>query len=208
MMPTLAFIRNNAHSHRYKDTPDNVLIAACLKADALAWDALINRYAGLIYSLCYRMGLSNTDAEDMFQDICVLLLNHLEDLRDMTKLASWLISTTKREIWRVQRRNGPILTTELGESAWKLEVAEGLHAQQSTAPDAEIMALERQQLMREALASLSDRCQQLLSLLYANDSPPSYADIATHVSVPVGSIGPNRARCLQQLREILKKLEY
>src|ERR1051325_7354514 len=85
---------------------DKDLIAACLKGEAAAWDMLIQRYAALIYSIGLKMGLSESDREDVFQDVCVILIDHLADLRDTARLSSWLISTTKREAWRLQRRRG------------------------------------------------------------------------------------------------------
>lgn len=193
-----------ASSHR----PDHELIAGCLKGDAASWDALIARYAALIYSICLRMGLSQADAEDVFQDVTLILLNHLDTLRDTTRLAGWLALTTKREVWRVQKRRAPKLASELGEGEWEMEGAEGVGTAQAPSPEADILALEEQQVMREGMARLPERCRKLLSLLYGSDDPPAYADIAVQFGLPVGSIGPTRARCLQHLKKLLVELEY
>src|ERR1051325_2113397 len=112
-MPRLPFLTRSKPSQRYRDTTDHALIAACLKGHAPSWDALIDRYASLIYSICLRMGLCQADAEDVFQDICVILLRRLGDLRDTARLSSWLISMTKREAWRLQRKRGVRLISEL-----------------------------------------------------------------------------------------------
>ena len=187
---------------------DKELIAACLKGEATAWDALIKRYAALIYSVGLRMGLSESDREDLFQDVCIILMDHLATLRENTRLAGWLVTTTKREAWRLQRRRGVKLATELGEGEWAMEGAENIHAPEAQSPEASFIALEEQQMMREALTRLPDRCRRLLLHLYGTDSPLSYAEIAEQFSLPLGSIGPTRARCLQSLRKLLQETGY
>ena len=204
-MPRLPF-KFSLSSPAQHQVSDKELIDTCLKGEKNAWDALINRYAALIYSTCLRTGLSAADAEDVVQDVCVILLDHLADVRDTAKLSSWLISTTKREVWRFQRRKGLKLASELGESEWTLESAVGVHAETADSPETEVLALEEQQLVRQAMKKLPDRCRRLLTLLYCIDSPASYTEIADELSLPVGSIGPTRARCLQTLRKLLAEL--
>lgn len=207
-MPKLPISFRSSSEKRFAGASDSELISACLKGNASAWDALIGRYAALIYSLSLRMGLSQSDAEDIFQDICVTLLNHLGDLRNTERLSSWLISTTKREIWRMQRRRGAKLTSELKEGEWEMENAPSVHAQEAASPEADVVALEEQQLVREGLAQLAERCRRLLTLLYVDDPPASYTEVSEVLGLPVGSIGPTRARCLQNLRKLLDQLGY
>ena len=193
---------------QYLRAADPNLIRACLKGQAAAWEALIDRYAALIYSLCLRSGLSQADAEDVFQDVSVILLDHLGDLRDTKRLAGWLVSTTKREIWRVQGRKRPQLATELGAAEWVWENAEGAFSERPDSPEKDVLELESQQMMRDALTRLPERCRRLLNLLYHTDAPPDYRDIANLFGMPVGSVGPTRARCLQSLRKFLAELGY
>ena len=201
--------QKNRDNPPYHLLSDQKLISACLSGDAAAWDALIGRYAALIFSVCLRMGLSHADAEDIFQDVCLVLLNHLADVRDTAKLSGWLIPTTKRETWRFQKRRNVILESDMGESAWEMEGAESVVPQPGGGnPETEILALEEQQLMREALKRMPDRCRNLLTLLYTTEEPPSYQELAVKFSLPVGSIGPTRARCLQNLRKILQELGF
>jgi RNA polymerase sigma factor (sigma-70 family) len=208
IMPRLPFRSTQNKEDRYRLSGDDKLIAACLNGDAEAWDALVDRYASLIYSVCVRAGLSGADAEDTFQDVCVILLNHLTTLRDTAKLSSWLISTTRREAWRQGKWRNVRLASELGEGEWEMESAEGLYAQESDSPEAGVLALEQQQMMREGLSHLPDRCRKLLTLLYNTETPPAYADLAVLFDLPIGSIGPTRARCLQNLRKILSGMDY
>lgn len=190
------------------DVSDKALIDACLKGEKYAWDALIQRYVALIYSTCVRSGLTPADSEDVAQDVCVILLDHLADVRDTGKLSSWLISTAKREVWRFQKRKGLKLASELGETEWALDSGEALNIEAAESPEAEVLALTEQQLVRKAMAKLQDRCRRLLTLLYCVDDPASYAEIAEELSLPVGSIGPTRARCLQSLRKLLSELGF
>ncbi len=208
-MPYVPHNQKNPALTRYRFAEDRDLITACLAGEEPAWDALIDRYAGLLFSVCIRMGLSQADAEDTFQDVCLILYNHLESIRDTTRLSGWLISTTRREVWRTARKKQVTLASELGEGEWEMEAAESVHPQKANGnPEQAILALTEQQLMREAVERLPERCRDLLLQLYAADDPLSYQDLAVKLSVAVGSIGPTRARCLERLRKILQELGY
>lgn len=72
-----------------------------------------------------------------------------------------------------------------------------------------ILAAEQEQLdatrsaaLWDAFGGLTGRCRELLRVLMAAP-PPSYEEVATALGMPVGSIGPTRARCLQRLRAAL-----
>lgn len=208
-MPSLPFRKKDQTLSPYRLASDQALVASCLAGEETAWDALIDRYAALIFSLCRRMGLSQADAEDVFQDVCIILFNHLESVRDTARLSGWLIATTRREVWKAARKKNVTLASELGESEWEMEGASGLHPQKETGdPEQEMLALAEQQLMREAVQRLPDRCRNLLLHLYAAADPLSYQDLSAKFSLPIGSIGPTRARCLQSLRKILQELGY
>lgn len=208
-MPLLPFHKKEQTTSPYRTASDQSLIMACLAGEETAWDALIDRYAALIFSVCRRMGLPQSDTEDIFQDVCLILFHHLANVRDAKRLSGWLISTTRREVWRVARKKNVTLASELGEGEWELEGAESLHPQRVTGnPETEMLALAEQQLMREAVLRLSDRCRNLLMHLYVVEEPLSYQEISEKFSLPLGSIGPTRARCLQSLRKLLQDLGY
>ena len=208
-MLSLPFRKKDPTASPYRLTSDQDLIAACLTGEASAWDALIDRYATLIFSVCVRMGLSQVDAEDVFQDVCLILFHRLEGVRDAARLSAWLISTTKREVWRMSRKRNVTLASELGGGEWEMEGAESVHPQKaSDNPESEVLALEEQQLLREAVERLPERCRNLLKELYAADVPLSYQELAVKFALPIGSIGPTRARCLQNLRKILQEMGY
>lgn len=190
-------------------TTDVELIAACLSGDLTAWDLLITRYSGLIYALTLRMGLSRTDAEDVFQNVSLRLYQNLSTLRDVDRLSTWLSVTTRNECASFYRkRRGTSLESELPDPLRSMEKGKPLGASSAPGPEETALALELQFLVRECLHYLPPQCGQLLSLLYMEDPPCSYAEVADRMNMPIGSIGPRRARCLQQLEKHLKKFGY
>ena len=181
---------------------DRTLVDACLKGDSQAWETLILRYQRLIYSIPIRAGFSPVDAADIFQSVCVRLLQKLSTLRKQEKISSWLMTTTTRECWRVverrRRETGPKVFGE----EYEVDVASRL-ASQEPAADQQRITFERQQAVRDAINALSERCRTLISLLFYSKEEPSYVDIAREIKVPVNSVGPTRARCLQKLKRLL-----
>lgn len=173
---------------------DPALIQACLTGDETAWEELVDRYGRLVYSVPRRDGLSETDADDVFQNVFATLFRRLGDLRDQTRLSSWLITTAHRESWRVgklARRN--------------VELDDGV-ADAGAPPLDEIARAERDQGVRDALRRLDDRCRDLLTALFLVPETPSYDEIGARLGMPVGSIGPTRARCFKKLEAVLREL--
>jgi len=182
---------------------DAQLICACLSGDAAAWDALLTRYARFIYAIAMRGGLTEDDAADVLQLVSMSLLDHLADLRDADRLAPWIATVTRRHALRVRSRNSRAATPI------PVEHASALNGGSVVTEDFDeaLMALYEQQLVREAMERLPPKCRELLQLLFSEENL-SYADIAERLDMPVGSIGPNRARCLQQLRKALEELGF
>jgi len=189
-------------------TPDAELVSACLSGDKASWSALVLRYQGLVLAIGIRMGLSTSDAEDVFQDVCVKLYENLGSLRNAERLSSWLAAITRQEVWRSSRKKKLTLwsdlstTTDGGAGPLEMEV------DPAASPLDTIVAIEDQHLVRLGLARLGEPCRDLLGLLYAEDPPLSYAEISERLSRPVGSLGPMRGRCLEQLRRILAEMGF
>lgn len=185
---------------------DQPLIHACLAGDRRAWETLIRRYERLLYSIPIRCGLSEDDAADVFQVVCLRLLENLGKLRDERHLTGWLVTTAKHESWRLHRRRKRQQNeTSLDPNdPGDLESVPG----SDPAPHEEIIRLENEQLVRRAMSELAERCRLLLSLLYHTDPPPSYVEIARRLDVSPGAIGPTRARCLQQMKKVLDRLGF
>lgn len=182
--------------------PDSELIEACLNGNSRAWEALLVRYQCLIYSIPLRYGLQEHEANDIFQNVSILLLENLSRLRNRERLGAWLVITTRRECWRALRQQQDIsLNTETA-SIPGGEIASPSHSED------DYLALERQAIIRTALGQLGLLCQKLLSLLFYQDPRPSYPQIARELSLSEGSIGPTRARCLEKLTSILNQMGF
>ncbi|MBM3495747.1 MAG: sigma-70 family RNA polymerase sigma factor [Armatimonadetes bacterium] len=184
---------------------DERLIAACLDGDVDAWSELPNRYAGLIYSVALQIGLKNDDASDVLQNVSMVMLDHLADLRCSDRLSSWLITVTRREAVRVMKRNQ--LRTGESEGA-ALELLQGAGESMTDDLSDRLVDLQDQQIVREAMERLPERCRRILELLFCQDPPASYAEAAAQLGIPIGSIGPTRARCLDRLRKVLAQMGF
>jgi RNA polymerase sigma factor (sigma-70 family) len=170
--------------------PPAALVSQAAAGHRNAWNEIVERYAPLIWSICCRHGLGSADAADVAQAVWLHLVDQLDHLRDPGALPGWLATTTIREcLRRLTGRGAERLDTRLADS---------LHSAADVVINEEILA-GRQMALRAAFAGLPPRCQQLLSML-TSDPPRSYAEISAELGIPVGSIGPYRARCLDRLR--------
>jgi RNA polymerase sigma factor (sigma-70 family) len=177
-----------------RDDPSVVaLVRGAAGGDHDAWNQLVERYAPLVYAICTRYRLSNHDVEDVGQSVWLLLVEQLGKLREPAALPGWLATTTARECLRV-------LTAASRAERVSTGLDDSLQFVDDTVVDEEVLMAERNALLRAAFAELPPRCQQLLSMLLS-DPPHSYADIHQQLDIPVGSIGPQRARCLDRLRK-------
>jgi RNA polymerase sigma factor (sigma-70 family) len=170
------------------------LVARARQGDRRAWDEIVDRHAGMVWAVARAYGLDTQTAADVSQVTWLRLVEHLGSLRQPERLGAWLATTARRESIRVlklRRREVSVEEPQLERGA----VAE-------PPPDTGLLMAERDAQLWRAFASLPERCQQLLRLLTA-DPPPSYAEIASGLGRPIGSIGPTRQRCLDCLRRAL-----
>jgi RNA polymerase sigma factor (sigma-70 family) len=167
------------------------LVAGARNGDRQAWDALVERYAPLTWSICRRYGISGPAAEDVAQHVWLHLVESLNNLRDPAALPGWISTTTRRECCRIRRIQGPAV----GDT----QILENLPDGHAETVEHELLMAERHATLREAFARLPLPSQRLLALLVA-DPPVPYAEISARLGIPVGSIGPNRSRSLDRLR--------
>lgn len=167
------------------------LVGGARNGDRQAWDALVERYTPLIWSICRRYGISGPAAEDVVQHVWLHLVESLNDLRDPAALPGWISTTTRRECCRIRRVQGLV--------ADDTQVLENLPDGHAKTVEHELLMAERYATLREAFARLPLPFQRLLALLVA-DPPVPYAEISARLGIPVGSIGPNRSRSLDRLR--------
>ena len=175
--------------------PGWVLAAAA--GDGQAWDRLVDRYAGLVWSVCRAHRMSADDAADVSQLTWLRLLENLDRIRDPRRLGSWLATTCRRECLAFLRRSRSSVPVE---EEHMDQLLGGV-----AAADQPILAADENATLWLAFLQLSEWCRRVLRALIveAEDGPPSYRLVAAELQVPVGSLGPTRARCLGQLRKLL-----
>lgn len=177
----------------HPDPPVTDLVASAKSGDERAWAELVERYASLVWSICRIYQLARADAEDVSQGVWLQLAGHLDKLREPAALAGWLATTTHRECLRALRQARKPPTPALALDA------EDIPDHQAPAAEDRLLRAERHAALREAFTCLPPGCQQLIAMLI-QDPPMPYARISAELGIPVGSIGPVRGRCLDQLR--------
>ena len=179
-----------------QETAPAELVLAAAGGDARAWDELVRRYTGLLWTICRDHRLESADAADVVQLTWLRLLERLDSLLDPARVGGWLATTCRRECLAVIRR-----TRRTSPSTETVE----LRIPPAGSADAEVLRSDRDAIVWDAFGRLGERCRKVLSVLVAQaeDGPPSYALAAERLQMPVGSLGPTRARCLAQLRELL-----
>jgi RNA polymerase sigma factor (sigma-70 family) len=175
------------------DAPVARLVVQARDGDKDAWDAIVDRYAPLIWSICRRYQLDRTDADDVAQSVWLRLVDQLDVIREPAALPGWIATTTRRECGRV------VTAARRREAFGSGLDAENIPDGHPDEAEAEVLAAERNAALREAFGALPAQCQRLLALLIT-DPPVSYADISAELGIAVGSIGPSRARCLDRVR--------
>ncbi len=169
------------------------LLTRARTGDKQAWDALVERYAPLIWSICCTYQLGHADSRDVGQSVWRRLADQVDEIRDLAALPGWLATTTRRECGRIpctaRRPHAPVYAVN----------AENLPDRQADPADEELLAAERHAALREAFSRLPPDGQQLIAMLSA-DPPVPYTEISARLGIPVASIGPKRSRCLDKLR--------
>jgi RNA polymerase sigma factor (sigma-70 family) len=169
------------------------VVHAAAGGDEAAWAELVRRFARLVLSTARSFRLSPEEMEDVSQTTWLLLALHVRTLRDPEAVSGWLVTTAKRESLRLLRhrhREQPVDSDDLD-----------VQDRASPGVDEEVLREELRGQVRRAFALLSDQCQRLLRMLMA-DPPRSYHDVRESLGMPLGSIGPVRARCLDRLRRL------
>lgn len=186
---------------------DEELILACRRGEEAAWEELVHRYQRLVYAIPRRAGLDEEAAADVFQRTFAQLLNKLDVLEQPSRVGAWLVTTAKRDAWRMAQRAR--LTTPLPTPGGEWEDDEPADLRDDAPlPQEVVEQLEQQHIVRMVLQSIDEMCRRLLTLLFFQPEPPPYTEIARTLGMSEGSIGPTRARCLQKLRKQLDKLGF
>jgi RNA polymerase sigma factor (sigma-70 family) len=177
-----------------RDDPSVVaLVTRAAGDDYEAWNEIVERYVPLVWAICTRYQLSRDDSEDVGQTVWLLLVEQLGKLREPAALPGWLATTTRRECLRV------VTATRKRQPAGAM-LDDTPPLPDDPAIDEEMLIAERNAALRVAFAGLPRQGQQLLSMLF-RDPPCSYSEIRDTLGIPMGSIGPKRARYLERLRQ-------
>ena|SRR5437773_10818400 len=173
---------------------DDYLVRECVRGNQEAWSTLIDKYKKLIFSIPIKYGFCTQDADEIFQDVCLALLTELPRLRKPQALAAWLIQTTSHRCFHWKRDQKRYVATEPGGPV-------------SSAPAADnfLREVEREQMLRDALAELPPRCLELIHALFFQEPSIPYEQLAKKLKVATGSIGFIRMRCLERLQRLLEK---
>ncbi|MGH8574515.1 MAG: RNA polymerase sigma factor, partial [Gammaproteobacteria bacterium] len=182
-MPTTTATPRDTELDTTSDTA--ALLLAAGKGDQWAWDEIVLRYGGLVSATVRSFRLQNADALDAIQMTWLRLMTNLHRLQDPERLSGWLATTARRECLSVIRQSK--------RTAYRDELTLGTVTDPSANPEQHFLAAETALALRSLVAELPLRGRVLLQALFS-DSPPSYAEIARITGIPVGSIGPTRAR--------------
>ena len=169
------------------------LVTRARNGDRRAWDALVERYAPLVWSICRRHRLGAAEAGDVGQTVWLRLVDELATVRDQAALPGWLATATLRECGRALRAAGR------QQAAGYMLDAGDIPGESAGMVEHELQLAERGAALREAFSRLPPGGQQLITMLL-QDPPVPDAEISARLGIPAGSIGPDRGRCLEQLR--------
>lgn len=191
--PANSVVQPNTERRAAPPDPLAELIEAAARGDDQAWEVLYARYKSLISSVCRRYRLAGNDADDVGQAVWLRLVEQLDRLREPSALPGWIMTTTKNEALRVIKAGRRMLPAD--------PMADNrLDSTDRPELDRHLDQTDQRRALRDGLRQLRPAHRQLLLLLVA-DPQPSYKEISMRLGIPIGSIGPTRARCLRRLRD-------
>lgn len=175
---------------------DTRLVKECLAGNEEAWSLLIDKYKALIYSIPVKYGLPPQEAADVFQATCTELLVRLPELREPRALPKWLMQVAHHESYRWKRQGQRLVSRDGDQDLPEPDIppiAENL-----------VQQTQEEQILREAMASLTPQCRRLVELLFFEIPARPYTEVAKELGLAVGSIGFTRQRCIDRLRRLLE----
>lgn len=178
---------------------DEELVAKCRKRDGNAWSVLVERYKGLVYSIPVRFRMPAEDAADVFQSVWLDLYSELDRLREPAAVRGWLLSATSHKCLHWKQRESRRAGQSLGKDV-SLDVVDARPLIDEIGLEA-----EKDQLVRDALRSVPERCRKMLKMLFFEQPPRPYLEVAKELGLAEGSIGFIRGRCLEKLKKALEQ---
>jgi RNA polymerase sigma factor (sigma-70 family) len=180
---------------------DREMVRGCLKGSDEDWNLLIDKYKNLIFSIPIRYGLSREEAADIFQTVCLDLIQDLDKVKDPKALPKWLMQVTAHKCFHWKRQQARMVSQDDEEAS----VPEG-----RTEAEAELnlREVEEEQMLRDARAGLPPRCQELIHMLFYEEPSRPYQQVAASLGLATSSIGLLRQKCLDRLRDQLEALGF
>jgi RNA polymerase sigma factor (sigma-70 family) len=179
---------------------DTRLVKECLSGNEKAWSLLIEKYKALIYSIPVKYGLSADEAADVFQGTCMELLARLPELRDPRALPKWLMQVAHHQCYRWKQQQRRMVSRDAEPD---LPVPETPAIAESL-----VQQTQEEQMLRQAMATLSPQCRRLVELLFFETPARPYAEVAAELGLALGSIGFIRQKCIHRLRRHLDELGF
>jgi RNA polymerase sigma factor (sigma-70 family) len=173
---------------KIQDLRNTELLALARQGDGSAWAEVVVRYRGLVSSVVRAYRLQDADARDAEQRTWLRLVEHLGSLRDPDRLGGWLATTASRECLRILREGQTLVGLEID-------------AVPATEPGVEEQVIDADTAARlwQIVAALPPRGRTIMRALFA-DEPRPYAEVARATGIPIGSLGPSRARLIDRVR--------
>jgi RNA polymerase sigma factor (sigma-70 family) len=196
MSPVIAKMKKNSPG----TWDDPRLVKECLAGNEEAWSLLIDKYKALIYSIPIKYGLAPHEAADVFQSTCMELLTRLPGLREPKALPKWLMQVAHHQSYRVKRQQQRLISRDAEPN---LPVPETPAIAESL-----LQQTQEEQMLREAVGSLTPQCRKLVELLFFEIPPRPYSQVAAELGLAVGSIGFTRQKCIERLRRDLDELGF
>ncbi|REK18557.1 MAG: sigma-70 family RNA polymerase sigma factor [Actinobacteria bacterium] len=184
-----------AYDPLIEDVSHGELLLRAADGERAAWDALVDRFGQMVWSVARSFRLDEASASDVAQTVWLRLIENVEKINDPERLPGWLVTTCRREALKVIKRGERDIPTE-----FEYDV-------EDDSPSLETMLIE-DEASREVVAAfreLSDECQQLLRLLTVEPAL-SYDEISEAIDRPVGSLGPTRSRCIDRLKASISRI--
>ncbi|MGH3825687.1 MAG: RNA polymerase sigma factor [Pseudonocardiaceae bacterium] len=184
-----ALTRSFPHTNASSDVAD--LLRWSRDGDPLAWDEILRRYGKLVSATVRSFHMQDADAHDAVQMTWLRLAENAHHVRFPERLGGWLATTARRECLRILSRatRAPDLGHQMLDTA----------ADSSVGPEQRVVDADTARALWNIAAELPPRPRVVLRELFT-DHPRPYAEVARAAGIPVGGIGPTRARALRQLR--------
>jgi len=176
------------------------MVKECLAGKEEAWSLLIDKYKALIFSIPVKYGLPQHEAAEVFQATCTELLVRLPELREPRALPKWLMQVAYHQCHRWKRQQQRLVSRD-GDADLPVPATPAIAEQL-------VQQIQEEQMVREAMTSLSPQCRRLVELLFFETPARPYNEIARELGLAVGSIGFTRQKCIDRLRARLDQLGY